>query len=60
MNEQKQGTDMGFTQEILPECDHVCLIYDDEDQRRKIVSEYLAAGLKQGEFVGYFADTTSR
>ena len=60
MNEQKQGTDMGFTQEILPECNHVCLIYDDEDQRRKIVSEYLAAGLKQGEFVGYFADTTSR
>ena len=60
MNEQKQGTDMGFTQDILPECNHVCLIYDDEDQRRKIVSEYLAAGLKQGEFVGYFADTTSR
>jgi hypothetical protein len=35
------------------------LIYDNEEQRRKIVSEYLAAGLKRGEIVRYFADTTS-
>ena len=60
MNVPKQEIDMGFTQEVLPECHHLCLIYDNEEQRRKIVSEYLAAGLKRGEFVGYFADTAPR
>lgn len=50
---------MGFTQEVLPECHHLCLIYDDDEQRRKIVSEYLAAGIKHGEIVRYFADTTA-
>ena len=59
MNDQKQAVDMGFTQEVFPECHHLCLIYDDEAQRRKIVSEYLAAGLKRGEIVRYFADTTA-
>jgi len=60
MNDKEQEIDMGFTQEVLPECHHVCLIYDNEEQRRKIVSAYLAAGLKRGEFVGYFADATPR
>ncbi len=59
MNEHGQEVDMGFTQEVLPECHHLCLIYDDEEQRRKIVSEYLAAGVKRGEMVRYFADTSS-
>jgi hypothetical protein len=59
MNGQRQEMDMGFTKEIFPDCHHLCLIYDSEDQRRKIVSEYLAAGLKRGEIVRYFADTTA-
>ena len=59
MNDSRQAIDLGFTQEIIPECHHVCLIFDNEVQRRKIVSEYLAAGLKQGDLVRYFADTTT-
>ncbi len=59
MNDQRQETGKGFAQEIFPECHHLCLIYDSEEQRRRIVSEFLAAGLKQGELVRYFADTTS-
>src|SRR5512140_2516835 len=59
MNDYRQEVDIGFTQEVLPGCHHLCLIYDNEDQRRKIVSEYLAAGLKRGDLVRYFADTTS-
>jgi hypothetical protein len=59
MNDQGQAVDMGFTQEVFPDCHHLCLIYDDEAQRQKIVSEYLAAGLKRGEIVRYFADTTA-
>jgi hypothetical protein len=58
MNNRKKEMDIGFTQETLPECHHLCLIYEDEAQRRKIVSEYLAAGLMQGEIIGYFTDTT--
>lgn len=45
--------------DVLPECHHLCLIYDNEEQRRKIVSEYLAAGLKRGALVRYFADKTT-
>ena len=59
MNNQRQEMDMGFTKEVIPECHHLCLIYDSEEERRKIVSEYLAAGLKRGEIVRYFADTTA-
>ncbi len=58
MNDQDHEMDLGFTQEVLPVCHHLCLIYDNEEQRRKIVTEYLAAGLKQGEFVRYFSDLT--
>lgn len=58
MNTQRQAIDMGFTQEVIPECHHLCLIYDHEEQRQKIVSRYLAAGLRHGEVVRYFADTT--
>ena len=59
MNDQRQEIDRRFAQEVFPECHHLCLIYDSEEQRRKIVSEYLAAGIRLGELVRYFADTTS-
>ncbi len=59
MNDQRQEVDLGFTQEVFPECHHVCLIFDNEEQRRKIVTQYLAAGLKRGDLVRYFAGTTS-
>ncbi len=59
MTDHEQTVDLGFTHEVFPECHHLCLIYDDEEQRRKIVSQYLAAGLKRGELVRYFADTTA-
>lgn len=35
---------------------HACLIYDDDSQRREVVAEYLAAGLRRGDLVGYFSD----
>lgn len=58
MNNQEE-IEIGFTQEILPDCHHLCLIYDDDTQRQKIVSAYLAIGVKRGEIVRYFADTTT-
>jgi len=58
MNDLRQEVGRAFTREVFPECHHVCLIYDSEEERRKSVSEFLSAGLKQGELVRYFADTT--
>lgn len=51
--------DLGFTQERFPTGIHVCLIFDRDDERQKVVSEYMAAGLRQGEQVRYFTDTTA-
>ncbi|HBZ57053.1 MAG TPA: hypothetical protein DEO88_16740 [Syntrophobacteraceae bacterium] len=59
MNDQKQEINKGFSQELLPKSAHLCLIYNDEEQRCKVVSEYLAAGLNWGELVRYFADTAT-
>ncbi len=58
MNNPKE-LDMDFTKAQFPEGIHMCLIYDRDEDQQKIVSEYMAAGLKQGEQVRYFADTTS-
>lgn len=58
MNNQEQGMDLGFTTELIPECNHLCLIYDNDEQRQKIVSAYLAAGVRQGDLVRYFTDMT--
>jgi hypothetical protein len=59
MNDFKKDVLMGFTKEHFPESNHVCLIFDSEEQRQKIVSEYLAVGLRQGERVRFFVDVTS-
>jgi hypothetical protein len=50
---------MGFTKERFPDCHHICLIFDDDEQRRQIVPAFLAAGLRDGELVRDFVDTTS-
>jgi hypothetical protein len=59
MSEVRKVVAMSFAGELPPECHHLCLIYDNEGQRRKTVSEYLAAGVRRGELVRYFADRTS-
>jgi len=50
---------MGFTRERFPAGTHMCLIYDDEAERRRLVSKFLDAGLRDGEKVAYFADLAS-
>jgi hypothetical protein len=58
MDKSRNEIALGFTKEHFPGSSHVCLIYENEEQREKIISEYLAAGIKQGELVRYFTDTT--
>lgn len=50
---------LGPAEQRFPGSNHVCLIFNSEDQRRRVLSEYLAAGLEQGELVRYFTDATS-
>jgi hypothetical protein len=35
---------------------HVCLIYDNEDERQEIVYRFIESGLRAGERVSYFAE----
>jgi hypothetical protein len=59
MSEIRKDNQIGAMRDFIPECSHVCLIYDDEEQRQKVVSEFMMAGLKQGELVRYFTDVTT-
>jgi hypothetical protein len=59
MNESLNDNTIGLFEGNIPESCHVCLIYDNDEQRQKIVSEYLAAGLRKGELVRYFTDNTA-
>jgi hypothetical protein len=48
---------MGFTEETFPQGTHMCLIYDDDNERRGLISKFLGAGIRGGEKVAYFVDT---
>lgn len=56
MSESGNDVSPGFSGKLYPEQHHICMIFDDDRQRQKIVAEYLAAGLDQGELVRYVAD----
>jgi len=57
MHQKQRQSLMGFSDERFPVGTHMCLIYDDENERRKLIAKYLDAGLREGEKVSYFADT---
>lgn len=46
----------GFTGETFPLGTHICLIYNDEAERRMVLEKYLESGLSANEKVGAFAD----
>lgn len=50
---------VGFASEDVPGCCHACWIYDDDSQRKRIVSRFLGAGLENGELVRYSSDGTT-
>jgi hypothetical protein len=59
MKETRKNIPKEITSDNIPESCHVCLIYDSDGQRRKIVSEYAAAGIRRNELVRYMTDTTA-
>ncbi|MFW5695707.1 MAG: MEDS domain-containing protein, partial [Alkalispirochaeta sp.] len=48
---------VGFSDELFAPGTHMCLVFRDETERRRIVSRFVESGLLDGEQVGYFADT---
>lgn len=52
--------DLGFTRDRFPAGTHMCLIYSDEEERKRIIAKYLEGGLISGERVSYFADRMSK
>jgi hypothetical protein len=51
---------MGFTEIKHPAGTHMCLIFQDETERRKIIGKFIYSGLKDGEKVAYFADIMTK
>jgi hypothetical protein len=59
MSSKRDNVPKDLTEEFSSESRHICLIFDNEEQRRKIVTEYLATGIRQGELVRYGVDVTA-
>lgn len=48
---------LGFDTEFYPVGTHMCYIFDDDDERRRLMGQYVQSGLEGNEQVGYFVDT---
>ncbi len=48
---------LGFDPEPYPAGTHMCLIFNDDDERRWMMAKYIQSGLDGNEQVGYFVDT---
>jgi len=56
MEHNENLTNMGFTDERFPSGTHMCLIYSNENERRKVIGKFLESGITANEKVSYFAD----
>lgn len=59
MRAAKHLVSLGFTAEQFPAGTHMCYIYNDDQERQKLVSKFVASGLQGHEKVGYFVDLLS-
>jgi len=57
--ESRPMISLGFDEELHPRGTHICFIFNDEEERRRVMSKYVQSGLDANEQVGYFVDTMS-
>ena len=57
MDHSNPQTSLGFTPDLYPQGVHMCYLYYDEEERKRVISAYLRSGLEQNEAVSYFPDT---
>lgn len=55
MNTKEKSVTLGFTNKRFQMGVHICFIYRDEQERRKVVAKFLNSGFKNHEKIGYFA-----
>ena len=55
----KRMTTLGFDARPYPAGIHMCFIFDDEEERRRVLAKYIQSGLQEHEQVAYFVDTMS-
>lgn len=53
---KERSVEMGFTRQTFPPGTHMCLLYSDEAERRRIIGKFLESGILGKEKVSYFAD----
>lgn len=56
MNGKEQSVAMGFTRQPFPAGTHMCFLYSDEAERRRVIGKFLESGIAAREKVSYFAD----
>lgn len=52
--------DLGFSDEKFPQGTHMCYIYNDDEERKSVISKFLKAGLRDNERVAYFAHSMDK
>jgi len=57
--ESRPMISLGFDEEPYPRGTHMCFIFNDEDERRWVMSKCIQSGLDANEQVGYYVDTMS-
>ncbi|MEE4365110.1 MAG: MEDS domain-containing protein [Desulfotignum sp.] len=57
--ENDGAVSLGFDNKAYAAGTHMCLIYNDEAERRQIITKFLEGGLKTGEKVAYFVNEIS-
>lgn len=59
MHSERDGISVGFCSERFHEGTHMCLVYRDESERRRIVAKFIESGLVGDERTYYFVDTAT-
>ncbi len=53
---ERRTISLGFSNETVPEGQHVCYIYNDDTERRRVMAKYLESGMLAGEKLLYLVD----
>jgi hypothetical protein len=53
----RRSISLGFSDERVMEGNHICYLYNDDPERRRVMAKYLESGLLEGEKVLYLVDT---
>ena len=54
---ERRTVSLGFTDELVPDGQHICYLYNDDSERLRVMAKYLESGIQAGEKLLYLADT---